>query len=188
MMKKSQSIMSKYSDKSMKKKPSNPGTKRSGTTEDLPLMADYEQRYKGMTKEFTKEQPRETLDEKIARKERKGKIREEDNTPKKVPVEINGSLYLLGCTENISEARIRRIAALTNEILSDTKENNPGLVNSKINALALIDACDRILTLRDENNNMRTELMYLQQKLSLEEEKEKSEPTPMELLANEKKD
>lgn len=182
MKKSSQSIMSKYSDKSMRKKVSSSKTT---SVEDLPLMANYEQRYKGMSKEVTKEQPKPTLDEKIAKRERLKKPVEQKAESKRVSVEINGNMYLLGCTENISEARIRKIAALTNDILSNTKENNPGLPNSKINALALIDACDRILTLKDENSNIRTELMYYQQKANLEEEKDKPEPTPMELLANE---
>ncbi len=182
MKKSSQSIMSKYSDKSMKKKASSSKT----TVEDLPLMANYEQRYKGMSKEVTREQPKPTLDEKIAKREKLKKAPvEEKRESKRVSVEINGNMYLLGCTENISEARIRKIAALTNDILSNTKENNPGLPNSKINALALIDACDRILTLKDENSNIKTELMYYQQKVNIEEEKDRPEPTPMELLANE---
>ena len=180
MKKSSQSIMSKYSEKSMKKKSSS-----KVSSEDLPLMANYEQRYKGMSKEVTKEQPKPTLDEKIARRENlRRSQKEEKSESKRVSVEINGNMYLLGCTENISEARIRKIAALTNDILSNTKENNPGLSNSKINALALIDACDRILSLKDENSNLKTELMYYQQKANLEEER--PEPTPMELLANEK--
>lgn len=180
MKKSSQSIMSKYSDKSMKKKSSS-----KVSAEDLPLMANYEQRYKGMSKEVTKEQPKPTLDEKIARRESLRRSQKEEKCEsKRVSVEINGNMYLLGCTENISEARIRKIAALTNDILSNTKENNPGLSNSKINALALIDACDRILSLKDENSNLKTELMYYQQKANLEEER--PEPTPMELLANEK--
>ena len=184
MKKSSQSIMSKYSEKSMKKKSSG-----KVSHEDLPPIASYEQRYKGMSKEVTKEQPKPTLDEKIAKRESLKKSKNEESTgSKKVSVEINGNLYLLSCTENISEARIRKIAALTNDILTNTKENNPGLSNSKINALALIDACDRILTLKDENSNMRTELMYYQQKANLGEEKERPEPTPMELLANEKED
>ena len=181
MKKSSQSIMSKYSDKSMKKKSSG-----KVTVDDLPPMANYEQRYRGMSKEVTQEKPKPTLDEKIAKREKlKKAASEEKKESKRVSVEINGNMYLLGCTENISEARIRKIAALTNEILSNTKENNPGLSNSKINALALIDACDRILTLKDENSNIRTELMYYQQKANIEEEKERPEPTPMELLANE---
>lgn len=184
MKKSSQSIMSKYSEKSMKKKAS-----AKVSVDDLPPMANYEQRYKGMSKEVTREQPKPTLDEKIAKRESLKKAKkEESGSSKRVSVEINGNMYLLGCTENISEARIRKIAALTNDILSNTKENNPGLTNSKINALALIDACDRILTLKDENSNMRTELMYYQQKANLGEEKDRPEPTPMELLANEKED
>ena len=65
MKKSSQSIMSKYSDKPAKKKSSS-----KTSAEDLPLMANYEQRYKGMSKEVTKEQPKPTLDEKIAKRER----------------------------------------------------------------------------------------------------------------------
>ena len=184
-MKKSQSIMSKYSDRSMKKKSSG-----KTSVDDLPLIANYEQRYKGMSKEVTKETPKPTLDEKIAKRERlRAPNREEEpSVSNKVSVEINGNLYLLGCTENISEARIRKVAALTNEILSDTKDNNPGLTNSKINALALLDACDRILTLKDENSNLKTELMYYRQKVTIEEEKDRPEPTPMELLANGQED
>ena len=181
MKKSSQSIMSKYSDKSMKKKSSS-----KVKAEDLPPIASYEQRYKGMSQDVTRQKPKQTLEEKIAKREslrKPGKIEKEE--VKRVSVEINGNLYLLGCTENISEGRIRKIAALANEILQDTKESNPGLTNSKINALALIDACDRILSLKDDNSNMKTELMYLQQKVSLEEEKDRPEPTPMELLANE---
>ena len=64
MKKSSQSIMSKYSDKTVKKKPSS-----KVASDDLPLMANYEQRYKGMSKELTKQQPKPTLNEKIAKRE-----------------------------------------------------------------------------------------------------------------------
>lgn len=183
MKKKSQSLMSKYSEKPMKRKKSSSSTDYS----DLPIMASYEQRYKGgMSKEVTETKPAPTLDDKIAKRESlKKPKKEETEAPKKVAVEINGNPYLLGCTAEISESRIRKIAALANEILLDTKEANPGLTNTKINALALIDACDRILSLKDENSNMKTELMYFQHKISIEEENSKSEPTPMEILANE---
>lgn len=183
MKKKSQSLMSKYSEKPMQRKKNSSDV----DSKDLPLMANYEQRYKGgMSKELTETKPVPTLDDKIAKREELKKAKSEDkDTPKRVSVEINGTLYLLGCTEEISESRIRKIASLANEILLDTKEANPGLTNSKINALALIDACDRILTLKDENSNIKTELMYFQHKVNIEEEHSKSEPTPMEILANE---
>lgn len=58
-------------------------------------------------------------------------------------------------------------------------------MTNKITTLALLDACDKLITLQDENSNMKTELMYLQQKLSLEEKAHISEPTPMEQLASE---
>jgi len=183
MKKKSQSLMSKYSEKPMKKKKSSLETDYS----DLPVMASYEQRYKGgMSKEITETKPLETLDDKIAKREGLKKPKQEEyEAPKRVSVEINGNPYLLGCTEEIPESRIRKIAALANEILLETKEANPGLTNTKINALALIDACDRILSLKDENSNYKTELMYFQHKVNVEEEHSKAEPTPMEILANE---
>lgn len=183
MKKKSQSLMSMYSEKPMKKKNST------GSDKNMPLMANYEQRYKGgLSKEFT-ENKTETLDDKISKRESLKKPKPEaTESVKKVSVEINGNPYLLGCTEDISESRIRKIAALANEILYDTKEDNPGLTNTKINALALIDACDRILSLKDENSNLKTELMYLQHRVNVEEEHTKFEPTPMEMLANEIQD
>jgi len=181
MKKNSQSLMSKYSEKPMKKKRT-----ASKSEDELPVMTHYEQRYKGMSRELTEKKPPETLDEKIKKRESlKKPSKTQSEMPSKVQVEIGGNHYLLGCTENISEARIRKIAAIANEILTTTKESNPGLTNSKINALALIDACDRLLSLKDENSNMKTELMYLQQKVNLEEESIKSEPTPMEILASE---
>jgi len=83
----------------------------------------------------------------------------------------------------MGEARIRRIANKVNSLIDDSKDMNPGLTNNKITTLALLDACDRLISLEDENSNMKTELMYLQQKLSLEEKTHNSEPTPMEQLA-----
>ena len=177
----SRSLMSMYSD--------NKGIrKRKTSKEDLPPMTTYEQRFKGgsMTKDVTEDKIK-TLNDKI---EARKKLSEPVNQlqPKRVSVEIAGSRYLLGSNEEMSEQRIKRIASKVNTILSNAKDNNPGLTNSKINALALLDACDRILTLKDENSNMRTELMYYQQKVNIEEEKDRPEPTPMELLANETED
>ena len=126
----------------------------------------------------------QTLDEKIEARKTLS-MPKKDDAPKRVSVEIGGHNYLLGSTDNMSEARIRRIANTVNSILGDAKDSNPGLMPNKITTLALLDACDKLITLQDENSNMKTELMYLQQKLSLEEKAHVSEPTPMEQLASE---
>lgn len=176
----SQSIMSKYSDTPAKKK------RLTAAESEMPLMVSYEQRFKGtsMTRDLTDKKPMQTLEEKI---EARNKLKEpkEDIIPKRVSVEIAGNRYLLGSNDEMSDARIKRIASVVNTILSNSKENNPGLTNSKVTTLALIDACDQILALKDENSNLKTELMYLQQKVTTEEMTHKHEPTPMELLAGE---
>ncbi len=174
----SESILGKYSD-------TKPKRRISGNSGDsTPLMTHYEQRYKGsgMTRELTAPKTVETLDEKIAKREAKSKPLP-DPMQGRVSVEIAGNRYLLGCTDDISETRIKRIASLANTILSETKENNPGLTNSKITTLALIDACDRLVTSQDSLNNMKTDLMYYRQKDDLKKQEIKVDPTPMELLA-----
>ena len=172
------SLLRKYSDTSVMRK-------RKGQKEDLPLMTTYEQRFKGgsMSKDLTAEKI-ETLDEKI---EKRNKLKEPTGQlmPRRVSVEIAGNRYLLGSNDDMSDLRIKRIASLANRILSNAKDNNPGLTNSKITTLALIDACDELLSFQDENSNLRTELMYLQQKVMLEEKQIVKDPTPMELLARE---
>ena len=52
--------------------------------------------------------------------------------------------------------------------------------------MSLFEACDRLITLRAENNALKTELMYYKQKDKLNEDndKNKPEPTPMEKLAS----
>lgn len=170
------SIMSKYAEH-IKSSKSDADSKT--------LMTTYEQRYKGessMSATFTQPPKHQTLEEKIAARTKKKEP--EEPSIKKIPVEIAGSRYLLGCTGDMSEARIRRIAELANEVLSDTKKNNPGLTNSKVTTLALIDLCDRLITSTDEAGNLKTDLMYYRQKYMEEEEQKKKEPTPMEILAS----
>lgn len=171
-------MFQKYSDSSSRK--------RRLVKDAMPLMTTYEQRYKGpsMSRDLTEDKPKQTLDEKIEARKNLSRPKNDD-MPKRVSVEIAGHNYLLGSTDDMSEARIRRIASTVNSILNQAKENNPYLTTSKVTTLALLDACDRLITLQDENSNMKTELMYLQQKLSLEEQAHVSEPTPMEQLASE---
>ena len=176
----SQSLMSKYSDGSIKKKKSS--------SKEAPLMTTYEQRFKGsLSKEVTTEKHL-TLDEKIELREKKNipdiPNNNSDLTPNRVSVEIAGVRYLMGCTSEMSEAKIRRIAAQVNSILSEAKNDNPGLTNSRVTTLALIDACDKLVAAQDELSNLKTELMYFQQKANIEKiNHQPSEPTPMEQLA-----
>lgn len=174
----SQSIMGKYSsNKASKKK----------TTDSMPLMTTYEQRFKGsMSKEVTEPIKKKTLDEKIeAKKTKQSSDDVQVKAGNKVSVEIAGVRYLLGCTDDASENRIRRVASLANDILESAKATNQGLTNSKVSFLALLDACDQIITLKDENSNYRTELMYRQQQEILNKQNHPVELTPMEKLANE---
>lgn len=173
----SQSLMSKYTDGSLKKK-------KTTNNQPAPLMTTYEQRYKGMSKELTDKPVPMTLDEKIEKRTKKAEV-VTPVEPTRVSVEIAGTHYLLGCTEEMSASRIKRIASLVNSILSDAIKDNPGLTNSKVTTLALLDACDKLLEARDELNNMKTENMYLQQKLDLGKTQDVKEPTPMEQLAME---
>jgi len=167
------SILGKYSDGSYRKK----GKK------EMPLMANYDQRYKGsLSREITEPEKPMTLDEKIASRNKK------ETAPQKterVSVEIGGVNYLLGCSEELSAAKIRRIAQLADEIYNDTKENNPYIATNKTAVLSLIECCDRYLTLKAENDNLKTELMYYRQKdLENSVKEAPKELTPMEKLAN----
>ena len=52
--------------------------------------------------------------------------------------------------------------------------------------MSLFEACDRLITLRTENNALKTELAYYKMKAEKEADKNKVDvpPTPMEELAN----
>lgn len=171
----SKSILDQYSDTKM--------TKKNKNEQQVQLMANYEQRYKGMAKSITAPVPKPTLEQKI-------KAREEANVnvdkPLRVPVIIGGTRYLLGANDELSVSRINKIANLANGFLEDAKSTNPGLTNSKSAILALIDACDEFISLKNEINNLKTELMYYQQQDFINKSATHLEPTPMEKLAEEK--
>ena len=165
------SIMGKYSDGKISNKKSE-GSK-------LPLMATYEQRYKGgMTKSITEPAHIPTLDEKIAERNIKPVVTDE---PIRVPVEIGGNRYLLSTAENFSEDKIRKIALTANKFFEEARSTNPGLTNSKAAILALVDACELLLQLRSENDSLKTELLYLQNQEYLASRKNKK-LTPMDEL------
>ena len=120
------SILGKYSDSKSKKTKSE---------KKMPLMANYEQRYKGLTKTVTEPVPTPTLEEKIKAKTVKPVP---PKKPDRIPVTIGGNRYLLGTDEVMSEIRIHMIANLANQMLEEAKGTNPGLTNSKVAILALI--------------------------------------------------
>ena len=75
---------------------------------------------------------------------------------------------------------------LADEIYNDTKNNNPYIATNKTAILSLFEACDQIISLRAENNALKTELTYYRAKATqyAEERRADIEPTPMEELAN----
>lgn len=175
------SIMSKYSDTISSKRI---------VSADKPKIVDYQPRYQGtnLSKDITAPKPSQTLEEKISSREGKpveSSVRpQQDNS--KVSVEIAGTKYLIGCTDDMSEGRIRKVAEMANKLLSDNKEEYPGLTNSKLTMLTLLEACDKIITLTDEKNNLRTDLMYYQQQDLISKNSHPVDPTPMEILVQEK--
>lgn len=171
------SILGQYTDSKMSKT-----TKKEKTEQSVPLMATYEQRYKGMVKRVTEPAPVQTLEEKI--KSREKTIVKDDVT--RVPVVIGGTRYILSTSDDLSANRIHKIANLANSFLEQAKNTNPGLTNSKSAILALIDACDSYISLKNENSNLKTELMYFQQQDMINKAANHVEPTPMEILAEAK--
>lgn len=169
------SIMSKYTDAKLKTKKHASG--------EMPLMAAYEQRYKGgMSRTVTEPKKQETLSEKISSRDIPEQRAPE---PVRVPVEIGGTRYLLGTSDDMSESRIRSVASCANRILTDVMENNTGLTNSKTAILALIDCCDMLLSAKEERDSLKLELLYLEQRERAAQKENPIEPTPMEKLADE---
>ncbi len=174
MRKSNSSILGKYSDGSYKKK----GTKDSG-------LVEYRQLYKGEIKAKTvTEKKVQTLEDKIAARDYRAnddKKKDEESAQ----ITIGGVSYIVR-SEDASPDRIRKVGDLADEIYKETRENNPYIASLKTAVMSLFEACDRLITLRAENNALKTELMYYKQKDKLAEEndKNKPEPTPMEKLAS----
>ncbi|MCH4153053.1 MAG: cell division protein ZapA [Saccharofermentans sp.] len=175
MKKSNSSILGKYSDGSYRKK---------NTKSDLPPMVEYKQLYKGEIQSKTvTEKKVQTLEERIAARTRPA---EEDVQPKEVEarVTIGGVSYLVKSDDATSE-RIIKVGELAAEIYDETRKSNPYIATLKTAVLSLFECCDRLLTLRSENNVLKTELMYYKQKdqLNNESKERDSEPTPVEKLA-----
>lgn len=191
-------LYGKYSNASSGKKP-----RQSKSTLDL-NDNEYRQRPRSRLVEISREAPKPTLEEKIKAKENSqvsesyeklspmNKSVNTDKQSSRVQVEIWGRNYYLGSREGLSEDKIRRVAEFADSLLTKTSENNPGLIDSRVAILALLDCSEKYIELEDKYNNMRTDYMYYRQK---EEEKFKGNPiedTPMqdffETKEEEKKD
>ena len=172
MRKSNSSILGKYSDGSYSKK----GSKDSGIVE-------YKQLYKGeISAKNVTEKKVQTLDDKIAARDYRAN---EDKKKDEESAQINiGGITYIVRSEDASPDRIRKVGDLADEIYKETRDNNPYIASLKTAIMSLFEACDRLITLRAENNALKTELMYYKQKDKLNEEKEKKpDPTPMEKLA-----
>lgn len=172
MRKSNSSILGKYSDGSYSKK----GSKDSGIIE-------YKQLYKGeISAKNVTEKKVQTLEDKIAARDYRAnddKKKDEESAQ----ITIGGISYIVR-SEDASPDRIRKVGDLADEIYRETRDNNPYIASLKTAIMSLFEACDRLITLRAENNALKTELMYYKQKDKLNEEKEKKpDPTPMEKLA-----
>ena len=79
-----------------------------------------------------------------------------------------------------------KVGSLADEIYTDTKKNNPYIATNKTAVLSLFEACDQLITLRAENQALKTELAYYKNKDRINQEEKKADvpPTPMEELAN----
>ena len=88
-------------------------------------------------------------------------------------------------SDDATSERIIKVGELAAEIYDETRKSNPYIATLKTAVLSLFECCDRLLTLRSENNVLKTELMYYKQKdqLNNESKERDSEPTPVEKLA-----
>ena len=173
MRKSNASLLGKYSDGSYKRK----GKK------DAPAIVEYRQLYKGEIKAKTvTEKKTVTLEDKIAA--RKKPAVEENPKEESAQVTIGGVQYLVRSGDAGYE-RIMRVGSLADEIYQETKENNPYIATNKTAIMSLFEACDRLISLRAENNALKTELAYYKQKAAIEAGKNAPDvkPTPMEELA-----
>ena len=109
------------------------------------------------------------LEDKIAARDYRAnedKKKEEESAQ----ITIGGVPYIVR-SEDASPDRIRKVGDLADEIYKETRDNNPYIASFKTAIMSLFEACDRLITLRAENNALKTELMYYKQKDKLTEDK-----------------
>ena len=147
MRKSNSSLLGKYSDGSYKRK----GKK------DQPAIVEYKQLYKGEIKAKTvTEKKIITLEDKINARNKPA-----DTEPKmeSAQVTIGGVQYLVR-SGDAGYDRIMKVGELADEIYKETKKNNPYIATNKTAVMSLFEACDRLITLRTENNALKTELAF----------------------------
>ena len=174
MRKSNASLLGKYSDGSYKRK----GKK------DAPAIVEYKQLYKGEIKVKTvTEKKYISLEDKILAREKSAE--EQKPSEQSAQITIGGVQYLVR-SDDASYDRIKKVGTLADEIYNETKNNNPYIATIKTAVMALFEACDRLITLRAENQALKTELTYYKNRAALEDERHKPDykPTPMEELAN----
>lgn len=175
MRKSNASLLGKYSDGSYKRK---------GKKDNAPAIIEYKQLYKGEIKAKTvTEKKIITLEDKINARNKPS--HEEDPNVESAQVTIGGVQYLVR-SGDAGYDRIMKVGSLADEIYKETKKNNPYIATNKTAIMSLFEACDRLITLRTENNALKTELAYYKMKAEKEADKNKEDvpPTPMEELAN----
>ena len=175
MRKSNASLLGKYSDGSYKRK---------GKKDNAPAIIEYKQLYKGEIKAKTvTEKKIITLEDKINARNKPS--HEEDSNVESAQVTIGGVQYLVR-SGDAGYDRIMKVGSLADEIYKETKKNNPYIATNKTAIMSLFEACDRLITLRTENNALKTELAYYKMKAEKEADKNKVDvpPTPMEELAN----
>ncbi len=177
MRKSNASILGKYSDGSYKRKSKK-------EDESTPALVEYKQLYKGEIKVKTvTEKKYISLEDKILAREKSAE--EQKPSEQSAQITIGGVQYLVR-SDDASYDRIKKVGTLADEIYNETKNNNPYIATIKTAVMALFEACDRLITLRAENQALKTELTYYKNRAALEDERHKPDykPTPMEELAN----
>lgn len=174
MRKSNASLLGKYSDGSYKRK---------GKKDNAPAIVEYKQLYKGEIKAKTvTEKKIITLEDKINARNKPA-----DTEPKmeSAQVTIGGVQYLVR-SGDAGYDRIMKVGELADEIYKETKKNNPYIATNKTAVMSLFEACDRLITLRTENNALKTELAYYKMKAEKAADKNNADvpPTPMEELAS----
>ena len=177
MRKSNASLLGKYSDGSYKRK----GKKDAAA----PAIVEYKQLYKGEIKAKTvTEKKYITLEDKIQARTKSSK---DETNPKEESAQITiGGVQYLVRSGDAGYDRIKKVGELADEIYNETKENNPYIATNKTAIMSLFEACDRLITLRNENSTLKTELIYYKQKAAQAEERRDPniKPTPMEELAS----
>lgn len=174
MRKSNASLLGKYSDGSYKRK---------GKKDAAPALVEYKQLYKGeiKVKTVTEKKPM-TLEDKI---KARTKPSNEETDPKEQSAQITiGGIQYLVRSDDAGYDHMMKVGALADEIYKETKKNNPYIATNKTAIMSLFEACDQLISMRAENNALKTELAFYKAKAgAAKEEKTDIKPTPMEELA-----